>query len=126
MQVAFSPRPGDEPAPGSPFGTRPGEAPPFGNEPASGSPFGARPGDPGAAAIRYIGEDPVFEFPRVLGADDATVTVLLSSDLLTWHAGEAVLLDQSARVGNMAVLRWGFPADGSGRRFARLRVSLAE
>ena len=83
-------------------------------------------GDPQAVGIRVIDGVPLFEFPRVLGADDVTVSVELSSDLVTWHAGEAVLLDQSDRIGNTTIMHWGFAPEGSGRQYARLVVSLNE
>ncbi len=83
-------------------------------------------GDPETVGARVVNGVPVFEFPRVLGADDATVTVELSSDLMTWRAGEAFLLDQSERVGNASVLRWSLAIDGGGRKYARLILSRNE
>jgi len=83
-------------------------------------------GDPKAIGIRVIDGVLRFEFPRVLGADDVTVTVELSDDLKTWRAGEAVFLDQSNRTRNTAIMSWGFYTQGNGRHYARLVVSLNE
>lgn len=84
-------------------------------------------GDPEAIEIRVIDGVPVLEFPRVLGADHATVSVELSRDLVTWNAGEAVLLDQSERIGDTIMMRWTFPMDGARRQqSARVAVSLNE
>ena len=83
-------------------------------------------GDPMAVDVRVIDGVPVFEFPRVLGADDAIVTVELSSDLATWRAGEAVLLEQSERTGNTALWRWFLSTEEGVRQYARLVLSVNE
>jgi hypothetical protein len=83
-------------------------------------------GNSEAAGIRVINSIPVFEFPRVLGSDDAAVSVEVSSDLITWQTGEAVFLDQSEPIGNTTIMRWGFTTNGDDRLFVRLIVSLNE
>jgi hypothetical protein len=83
-------------------------------------------GDPKAVGIRVIDGIPVFEFPRVLGADDVTVRVEVSNDLATWRSGEAVLLNQSAPAGGMSLMQWGFIVAPGERQHARLVVSLNE
>jgi len=83
-------------------------------------------GDPDSAGVCVIDGIPVFEFPRVLGADAVSVSVEVSSDLVTWNAGEAVLVEQSERMGNSTVMRWTFATKGDGRQYARLVVSLDE
>ncbi|MDB4734883.1 lamin tail domain-containing protein [Akkermansiaceae bacterium] len=81
-------------------------------------------GDPEAVGIRVVDGVPVFEFPRVLGADDVTVSVELSSDLITWSAGESELLGQSERVGDAAILQWSLTKEDNSRQYARIVVSL--
>ena len=81
-------------------------------------------GDPEAVGIRVVDGVPVFEFPRVLGADDVTVSVELSSDLITWSAGESELLGQSERIGDAAILQWSLTKEDNSRQYARIVVSL--
>ena len=81
-------------------------------------------GDPEAVGIRVVDGVPVFEFPRVLGADDVTVSVELSSDLITWSAGESELLGQSERIGDAAILQWSLTTEDNSRQYARIVVSL--
>jgi hypothetical protein len=81
-------------------------------------------GDPGTIGIRFIDGAQVLEFPRVLGADDVTVSVELSSDLTNWRSGEAEFLDQSARIGNTTVTQWSLLSDGGPWQYARIVVSL--
>ncbi len=83
-------------------------------------------GDPAAVVARVLDGVPVFEFPRVPGADDVTVSVELSSDLKTWHKGEAVLLSQSKQAGKPTIMRWRITDGGDSRQYARLLVSLNE
>ena len=83
-------------------------------------------GNPGAVGIRVFDGVPVFEFPRVLGADNVTVSVELSSDLANWRAGEAELLDQSERSGNTIITRWSLAADEGLQQYARIVVTLDE
>jgi hypothetical protein len=83
-------------------------------------------GDPRAVGLRIVDGVQVFEFPRVLGADDVTVSVELSSDLANWRAGEAEFLGQSERIGNTTVTQWSLATDEDLRHYARIVVSLNE
>ena len=81
-------------------------------------------GDQGEVDLYNFEGKPTFVFPRVLGADDATVSVEVSDNLVNWHAGEAVLIDQSERAGNTTMLRWALGTGGDVRQFVRLSVSI--
>ena len=83
-------------------------------------------GNPAAAAIHFTDGVPVFEVPRVLGADDVTLSVEVSRDLVTWSAGEAEFLGQSERAGGTALMRWSLDAGESAWRYARIVVSLTQ
>jgi hypothetical protein len=83
-------------------------------------------GDSKAVRVNVVNGQPVFEVPRVLGADDATITVELSSDLSSWSAASAVLLDQSERSGNTSIMRWALATEADVRQYARVIVSISE
>lgn len=84
-------------------------------------------GAAGSPGVRLINGTPMFEFPRIPGADDALVTVELSSDLVNWSAGEAILISQSKQPGSATILQWAFPTNssGSGQKYARLQITLS-
>ena len=69
---------------------------------------------------------PTLRFPRVLGADDVTVRVEVSNDLQTWQDGEATLLEQSGRVGNLVLTHWILSPELANQKYARVVVTLIE
>jgi hypothetical protein len=81
-------------------------------------------GDPNAVSFQFVNGAPIFEFLRNLGCDDVTVKVELSSDLETWHAGQAILLNQFRQPGNRSLMRWAIPNDVGDHNFVRISVSM--
>ena len=80
-------------------------------------------GDPNGVIIRMIDGLPVLELPRILGADDVSVRVEVSSDLETWQDSEAILLNQSARNGNSIITQWSLAPELEGQKYARVIVT---
>ena len=113
------------------------------NIPTNWRPSTTAGGNPGGSdAVRFDGGDPlayaltsspavsstaggashVFEYTRRLGADDATLDLEWSQDLINWVPGDFVLLEETPDgVGGLDV-RLQFPQGASG--FARLRATL--
>jgi hypothetical protein len=81
-------------------------------------------GDPNSVAFQIVNGVPIFEFLRTLGTDDVTVKVELSSDLETWHAGQAILQSQFRQPGNQSLMRWEIPTDEGDRIFVRISVAM--
>ena len=80
-------------------------------------------GDPNGVIIRTIDGLPVLELPRILGADDVSVRVEVSSDLKTWQDSEAILLNQSARNGNSIITQWSLAPELEDQKYARVIVT---
>jgi hypothetical protein len=81
-------------------------------------------GDPNSVSLQIVNGIPIFEHLRSLGADEVTVRVEHSSDLKSWHAGQATLLSQSRQPGNRSIMRWSLPTVANDRVFVRVSVSI--
>ncbi|MEO1833539.1 MAG: lamin tail domain-containing protein [Akkermansiaceae bacterium] len=81
-------------------------------------------GDPSAIVLRTVEKNLVLEFPRILGADDVSLRIEVSSDLKNWQNGGATLLSQSARAGNRVVTQWALSPTLEDRKYVRVIVSL--
>lgn len=81
-------------------------------------------GSTSGGVLEFIGQSAIFEYQRVLGADDVSVEVQVSSDLENWTTSGVTLLQQINTPGDTARMRFLLPLPDGNRVFTRLRTVL--
>jgi len=74
--------------------------------------------------IQYLDGLALFEHLRVNGADDATITVEVSTDMKTWTTNGVEFLSQSNQLNDTAKIRWILPSATGQPLFARTVVRI--
>ncbi len=81
-------------------------------------------GESAGGVVQYPGDLAIFEHLRVHGADDATVTVEVSTDMENWTTDGVTFLSQENQANDRARIRWALPSGEGQRLFARMVVSV--
>ena len=106
-------------------GGTPGSTDSFPFDPAGGqSLIEYATGNDSAGLLQFVGEEAVFEYRRIHGADDAFVEVQVSSDLVNWSSAGVSFLAQNNMPDDSAIMRWSIPSPNGNRVFTRVRVTL--
>ena len=74
--------------------------------------------------IEYLDGLAIFEHLRVHGADDAQITVEVSTDMENWTSNGVAFLSQENQPNDRAKIRWALPAANGAALFTRMVVRL--